>query len=261
MPLKPFYKTEKHLVLKLTFWQYVTHYTVCVLPLLVFGLTLYKLAEFYIFDTYTGVIKPKEMWVTLGITFALFLIILSWQRNRLKFIEHSIKVEPDVFLEAVERTAKTLEWHVISVNEEWVQAKRNGFWSGSWGELITIQRDENRLRINSICDPDRRASITSYGWNKKNVKALLQNIQEVNQGIPYHPEKEEPEWTLKNTFARIIKYAFSIFFISLFFILFSELEMASKILFGFIALLSSAYLILDIVVLIKKRTQKNTYWQ
>lgn len=49
--------------------------------------------------------------------------------------------------------------------------------SGSWGEQITVLIKGNRVYVNSVCDLNKRTSIVSFGRNKKNELAILQNIK------------------------------------------------------------------------------------
>ena len=49
----------------------------------------------------------------------------------------------------------------------------------SWGERITIIKQEDELWFNSICDPNSRPSVTSWGKNRNNLNALLDEIEAV----------------------------------------------------------------------------------
>jgi hypothetical protein len=63
---------------------------------------------------------------------------------------------------------KTKDLFVAKTNPKW--------WTGSWGEMITILIDNDKVMINSICDPELRASVFSVGRNRKNVNRLIGNI-------------------------------------------------------------------------------------
>lgn len=52
------------------------------------------------------------------------------------------------------------------------------FFSGSWGEQIFVVFDKGQVWINSICDLNQRAFITSFGWTKKNIRLLKKAIAE-----------------------------------------------------------------------------------
>jgi len=48
---------------------------------------------------------------------------------------------------------------------------------GSWGEQVTLIFSGKKILINSICDPDKKSSIVSYGNNKRNVENILEEIK------------------------------------------------------------------------------------
>ncbi len=65
------------------------------------------------------------------------------------------------------------------MDEKIIIAKTHpSIFSGSWGEQITILFDDDRILINSICDPDKKSSVVSMGRNKKNVSKLLEEINQ-----------------------------------------------------------------------------------
>ena len=59
------------------------------------------------------------------------------------------------------------------------------FWKGSWGELVTLRFESDRVLINSICDPHRHPSVASWGQNRKNVSFLLKALA-VDTVQPFH---------------------------------------------------------------------------
>ncbi len=103
------------------------------------------------------------------------------QKRRLRFTTINISVDKEKFHQAAELTANKLGWTIQHFSADFIIAVRQGrFSSGSWGELITIIRGNDKVLINSICKPDNIVSIASYGWNKKNVrtfKAMLESQQ------------------------------------------------------------------------------------
>jgi hypothetical protein len=103
----------------------------------------------------------RYIWVILAVAFYYI------QARRLKFKIINISVDEDKFKDAAQKAAKELNWKLIRKTSDIIIAKSNFSWR-SWGELITIIRDDERILINSICDPDKRPSIASYGMNKKN---------------------------------------------------------------------------------------------
>ena len=164
---------QKEKRLKLDVSDTFTHYAIVVALLIVPCVILYDLSSLYIFHNYTGNDSAIEMceeglpWIILAIIACLIQI------RALRFREFRIKQSVANFNEAVERTAKQLEWRIEKNNSHFARARRGWNWEGSWGEMITIIRTDDCFLINSICDPSQRPSFTSYVWNRKNVKKFF----------------------------------------------------------------------------------------
>lgn len=158
------------------FW----HYSIVPFLLIVPILTTWNLIEYYVLGTYEGVRTPKELLTSGSYLFLIPAFILYFiQRARLRLKEYRIPNTNESFKGALEKTARELGWEVEDNKNEYVRLHRKWNWSASWGELITIIRDGDRILINSICDPDAFfISVVSYGWNKKNVKTFLGNLKE-----------------------------------------------------------------------------------
>src|SRR5690606_10267962 len=145
----------------------------------------------------------------------LALIFAVIQYRRLNFKEIQASYTDEQFQEAIERTVKDLEWRIEKNNKTFFRAVRPWNWTGSWGEMVTIIRDKDRLLINSICDPDHMSSVASYGWNQKNIKTFIKNLSDVlnNRPAEIKEEKEINEWSLKRIVIRLFAYPFCIFLI------------------------------------------------
>ena len=98
------------------------------------------------------------------------------QKRRLKFKVINIEVDADTFNNAAKETAKKLDWEIIERRQNLIVA-RSGFSWRSWGELITIVRDKERILFNSICDPDKIASVASWGMNRVNLDTFEQHLK------------------------------------------------------------------------------------
>lgn len=98
------------------------------------------------------------------------------QRSRLKFTVIPTDRTRAEFDDVIAEVAAKHKWTLVTSNDRIVVAKTGFSWAGSWGEQITILFDKDRILINSICDPDKRSSVTSFGRNKKNVRALKEEI-------------------------------------------------------------------------------------
>jgi hypothetical protein len=167
--------------LKLKFTDLLIHYSIVLFLLFPFVLTLFSFVQKYILHNYKGVRSPEEMFLAtlpFGIIAIAFYFI---QRNKLKFKTVETNLSKEKIKEIIEKTAKELEWYPLIINERIIIAKTHPkWWTGSWGEQITIVFDKSRLMINSICDPDKKTSVVSMGRNRKNVNTLIENIKIAN---------------------------------------------------------------------------------
>jgi hypothetical protein len=134
--------------------------------------------KFYVIHSYSRVRTPQEM-LNVSIPFTLVAILFYVvQYYRLRFTVIDTNLARERLYEIISRTADELEWiSEINSKDLFVFKTNPKWWSGSWGEQITILLDKDRIMINSICDPDKRASVISIGRNNKNVTKLIENIK------------------------------------------------------------------------------------
>ena len=242
--------------LKLSRVQFVTHYFIVVFMLIIPAFAIPDLYEIYVTGTYDGVRTTSEIisfplpWFVLAIAFYFI------QKRRLKFREVNIDYSAQEFNEAIKRTAEEFEWIILVNSSRIFQAQRPWNWEGSWGEIITIIKEKDRLLLNSICDPDQMSSVVSMGWNKKNINTFLKNLADVKNGISAQVENKKPEreWTLKKTLFRLIAYPFCFFLIGFGVIqVFSSIDLKS-LLYGIGAIaIASVYLYADLKLIFEKK--------
>ena len=104
------------------------------------------------------------------------------QKKRLKFKEVSTNLSEDEIFKIIKKVANDLDWYIESESTEIVFARTFPcFFSGSWGEQITIIIGENIVLINSICDLKKRSSLVSMGRNKKNENTFIREIEKANR--------------------------------------------------------------------------------
>ena len=168
-------ETEK---LKMKFTDLLTHYLIVFYLMIPLSMNLFSYFQKYILHNYKGVRSPEEMFrATLPIGF-IAVIFYFIQKNKLKFKSVETKLSKEKLKEIIEQTAKELEWHPKIIDDKLIIAKTYPkWWTGSWGEQITIIIDQSRIMINSICDPDKRVSIVSMGRNRQNMNKLIDNIK------------------------------------------------------------------------------------
>jgi hypothetical protein len=156
-----------------TFWHYSVVPFLLIMPIM----TTVDVFKYYVTHTYSAarpigeIISTGYIWLLPAIAF--FII----QRRRLKFRTINISVDKDAFKDAVEQTAKELEWTIEKATSDTVVAK-SGFSWRSWGEQITIVWRSDKILFNSICDPDNRPSVASWGMNKVNRKTFEQFVRQ-----------------------------------------------------------------------------------
>jgi uncharacterized membrane protein len=152
------------------FWYYSSIYILLSVSIIITITTIY-FSKHSIINKYNIVNSAQAFEVFLYKAFWLILVLALifyyLQTKRLKFKVINIHVGEDKFKEAAQKTAKELNWKLIEKTGDIIIAKSGFSWK-SWGELITIIRDNERILINSICDPDKSPSIASYGMNRKN---------------------------------------------------------------------------------------------
>lgn len=157
--------------------QLLWHYSVAFFFLIVPLANVWSLVEYYFLDSYNGVLEARDLFlISLGfVFFALAFFFL--QRSRLKFKTFYLSYTNEAFDRALKKTSEELKWKIIEKRKGYVRAYRDWDWSASWGELITIKRENGRILINSICNPEAVfISAVSYGWNKKNIRTFIDNL-------------------------------------------------------------------------------------
>ncbi len=243
--------------LKLGRWQTLDHYFIVLFILFIPGLTLFSLFEIYVTETYDGVRTADEListawpWIIPAIAFYFI------QHRRLRFREVKVEYSDQEFQEAIERTAKEYEWQIELNDKKIFRAYRPWNWTGSWGEMVTIIKDKDRLYLNSICDPNKWSSVASFGWNKRNIDTFLKNLVDVKKGIPVQEkiEKPEKEWTFKKIVIRLIAYPFCLFLIGFgFYAIFNPVNWKTPLAGIGAMTIATIYLYADLKMIIKNKS-------
>ena len=243
--------------LKLSRWQTLDHFSIVLFILFIPGLTLFSLFEIYVTETYDGVRTADEListawpWIIPAIAFYII------QKRRLRFREVKVEYSDQEFQEAIERTAKEYEWQIEINDKNIFRAYRPWNWTGSWGEMVTIIKDKNLLYLNSICDPNKKSSVASFGWNKRNIDTFLKNLVNVKKHIPVQEKIEQPEkeWTLKKILIRLFAYPFCLFLVGLgIYMIFNPVNWKSQGAGVGAMSVAGIYLYSDLKMIIKKNT-------
>lgn len=162
--------------LRLSFEEKVTHYMIVIFLLIPTLFSLYSLFEYYILKKHTGVRTPWEM-LDFSLPFAILAIlffIIQYRRLRFKMVKTNLT--RDELQEIIINIGTKLKWKPLVNEEDIFIAETSAGWTGSWGERITIIFDENRILINSVCNPAGPSSIASMGRNRKNTQSFIKAI-------------------------------------------------------------------------------------
>ncbi|MCB0791952.1 MAG: hypothetical protein H6595_06840 [Flavobacteriales bacterium] len=143
------------------------------------------------------------IWMIVPISI-LYLI----QRRALRLREFRGTINEDQFQEAVDRTARELEWIVVRNDPKCFQARHQIYGGMAVGQLITILRADHGLLVNSITDPDRWGGVTPFHWNRRNVETFIRHLNKVRRGIPAPLETDATldEWSPKRALIRAFMY-------------------------------------------------------
>ncbi len=166
--------------LKLTAWGKFIHYGIVVFLFFIPTLSLFLFFK----ELFNGTSKDFIVGMLLFIIVPSFLGFLFYrlQRNRLKFKIVETTLTREELDKIINQVATELKWTIFSTNKRIVEAKTfPSFFSGSWGEQITILFDNKRVLVNSICDIDKQSSVVSMGRNKKNINRLIKEIENASR--------------------------------------------------------------------------------
>ena len=163
--------------LVLTKGQTVWHYAIVPFLLIVPVLTTVDVFKYYVTHTYSSA-RPIEDLISTGYIWVLPAIVFYFiQRRRLRFQTINVSIEKGTFEEAVQQTAKELEWTIERATND-VTVAKSGFSWRSWGEQITIIWCKDKILFNSICDHDNKPSVSSFGMNRVNRRTFEQFLKQ-----------------------------------------------------------------------------------
>jgi len=161
--------------LVLTKGQNFWHYAIVPFLLIVPVMTTIDVLKYYVTHTYSAA-RPIEDIIPIGYIWILPAIAFYFiQKHKLRFKEIKVTIDKQNFRHAFEYTAKELEWTIINDTNDVIIAK-SGFSGRSWGEQITIIWYKEKILFNSICDPENKPSVASFGMNKVNRKTFEQYL-------------------------------------------------------------------------------------
>jgi hypothetical protein len=163
--------------LTLSRWQMFWHFSVVPFILIMPIMSAIAIFQIEVSGSYGGA-RTTQKHFNLGwpwlIAASVFAVI---QYRRLSLKKVAVSLTAEEFKQSIKEVGTKLNWRMECLTSDLIIANTGFSWA-SWGERITIIRDKDFLLINSICDPDNRPSIASWGRNRKNIKALLTAINQ-----------------------------------------------------------------------------------
>lgn len=116
------------------------------------------------------------IWIVTGFTL-LVLFFGRMQYRRLRCTCVSSALPAGELVPLLTEMALREEWTLDYVGDDCFLAHTNpSLWSGSWGEQIFVVFDRGQVWVNSICDLNKRASVTSFGRTSKHIRLLTKLI-------------------------------------------------------------------------------------
>ena len=165
--------------LQLTNWQKFNHFSIVgfllFIPLGYLSITLYERV-----NGNGSNFNSDELYI-IFIPVILATLFYFLQKSRLKFKVLISELKREQIIDYLEQLCKEWNWTIKTNNHSEFLAKTNPtFFSGSWGEQVTILFIDNKILLNSICDLDKRSSLVSMGHNRENVQAVTDLINNAN---------------------------------------------------------------------------------
>lgn len=120
---------------------------------------------------------PKVFFIATVIPGIASVLLYIYRERELRLTRIDTERSRQEITSAIVELAENNNWEVRNKTKKYMILKTHpSFWSGSGGEQITVLFDKDRVWVNSICDPDKRASVVSMGRNRQNVHALIVTI-------------------------------------------------------------------------------------
>lgn len=176
----------------LTFGWALTHYGASIISF-VFP-SIFIIVDIYQYILYSKAIQQTTLWISVAFI-SLGIILWRWQKKKLYFKEFKTSLEKEEIFNALVEVGEQKEWTFDYVGGDCLVIHTNPkFPVPSWGEQIFVVFDDGCVWINSVCDLNKRASLTSFGRTKRNIQTVKDAIAAKEQSI----KEKEPKLLEKN---------------------------------------------------------------
>lgn len=124
--------------------------------------------------------KDNEIFLNF-ILITLAIGVVSWicQKRKLYFKEIRTTLSKEEIFNAIGTVGERNGWSLDHAGEDCIVAHTNPrMWSPTWGEQIFVVFDEGKIWVNSVNDLNKRTSIVSFGYTKRNVRQVEEAVRE-----------------------------------------------------------------------------------
>ena len=85
-------------------------------------------------------------------------------------------IDSKAFTHVIQSFAEGKNWRILNLSGSYAIIITDLSWR-SWGERVTIVREESQILFNSVCDQDNFPSLTSGGRNRKNFVTFIDHLK------------------------------------------------------------------------------------
>ena len=257
---KPKYQISDKCII-LDFWQTIGHYSIVLIPLILSAIEIfYKLIDKTIFNPFSTSTK------LLFLLASLIIGYFKWKE--LNYYEIEEFRSDKEFKESILATANKLNWNITELSSKKVKARGYNPWKSRDAQSITIERSNDRIRINSMNEIGLMSGPDFTMANKRNRNTFLHyyhhsnKIENLNRKVIQHLKAEEAklenesEWSLVNTLKRIIAYLFCFAFIGIGLAIGQSDRISFIVLF--LCLIGLSYIVFGLYVMWTKRNRASS---
>ena len=170
--------------LQLSLWDKISHYWLAILLFCISSPFLYGSMKNVLDGDYTSIPTPIIWLMVVPLT--LGFAVLWIQSRKLRFTSVETQLTRDELTGIVAETGREQNWTLYTKGNNYIVAKTHpSILSGSWGEQVTFLFEDGRVLVNSICDPDKKSSVTSMGRNSRNERTLIEKVKKANANKVY----------------------------------------------------------------------------
>lgn len=158
---------------KLTFWEKFTHY-----------LIVYTFTGFSVMGVGLMIFSKDSAYFERALyifyfCFPIAVIFYFIQKRRLRFIIIETSLDEIQLTEVINYVAKRQKWQQKSRSKNHYIATcddTSSLFGNHWGERITILYHDNKIYFNSICDPNKKPSVTAWNRNWYHAKIFKRAV-------------------------------------------------------------------------------------